>query len=150
MWPFVINDISPSGAIILKTLGKEIMANWINGNLLWLYKLPLTFEMLETMHATKNKKETIEQKKLKAQMKAQGGILKKQGSKSQECSNLVLKSQNEWIKSIYSNSSGFWVEIIEKTYSALVDFGANYNVISHDTFSNKRLHSMESSSWTSS
>ena len=55
--PFVINDISPSGSIQLETLDGDPMANYMNGSCLRVYNKPLTLEMLNRMHATKNKKE---------------------------------------------------------------------------------------------
>ena len=55
--PFVINSISPSGLVWLETLDGEPMVNYINGSRLSVYNEPLTLDMLNRMHATKNKKE---------------------------------------------------------------------------------------------
>ena len=55
--PYVINSISPSGLVRLETLDGEPMANYINGSWLRVYNEPLTMEMLNRLHAAKNKKE---------------------------------------------------------------------------------------------
>ena len=55
--PFIINSISPSGSVRLETLDGEPMANYINGSWLHVYNEPLTMEMLNILHAAKNKKE---------------------------------------------------------------------------------------------
>ncbi|MCO5551444.1 hypothetical protein L7F22_004947 [Adiantum nelumboides] len=54
--PFVIEDVSPSGAVKLSTLDGEPMANWISGCRLKKYNLPLTNELLERMHAAKQRR----------------------------------------------------------------------------------------------
>ena len=53
----MINSISPSGLVRLKTLDGEPMANYINGSCLCVCNEPLILDMLNRMHATKNKKE---------------------------------------------------------------------------------------------
>ena len=55
----VVEEISASGAIKLSTLDGEVVSNWISGCRLKKYHLPLTNEMLERMHATKNRKEAV-------------------------------------------------------------------------------------------
>ena len=58
--PCVVEEISAGGAVKLSTLDGEIMSNWISGCRLKKYQLPLTNEMLERMHAAKNRKEVVE------------------------------------------------------------------------------------------
>ena len=53
----MINSISPSGLVRLETLDGEPMANYINGSRLRVYNEPLTFDMLNRMHAAKTRKE---------------------------------------------------------------------------------------------
>ena len=55
--PFVMNSISPSGLVRLETLDGEPMANYINGSWLRVYNEPLTMDMLNRLHAAKNRKE---------------------------------------------------------------------------------------------
>ena len=62
--------MSLSGAVKLSTLDKETMSNWISGYQIKKYEVPLTNDMLERMHAAKNKKEIVEVQKAKAQSKA--------------------------------------------------------------------------------
>ena len=59
--PCVVEEILAGGAVKLSTLDGEIMSNWISGCRLKKYQLPLTNEMLERMHAAKNRKEVVEQ-----------------------------------------------------------------------------------------
>ncbi|MCO5587012.1 hypothetical protein L7F22_040957 [Adiantum nelumboides] len=54
--PFVIEDVSLNGAVKLSTLDGEPMANWISGCRLKKYHLPLTNELLERMHAAKQRR----------------------------------------------------------------------------------------------
>ncbi|MCO5596584.1 hypothetical protein L7F22_050649 [Adiantum nelumboides] len=51
--PYVIHDISFSGAIKLATLEGEEMPNWISGCRLKKYHLPLTTKMLAKIHSAK-------------------------------------------------------------------------------------------------
>ncbi|MCO5548049.1 hypothetical protein L7F22_001505 [Adiantum nelumboides] len=68
--PYVINTITNGGAVRLETLEGEQMANFINGSRLRRYHEPLTDEILERLHAAKNKKERNEQIKIEAQEEA--------------------------------------------------------------------------------
>ena len=68
--PCLIEEISPSGAVKLSTLNGETMSNWISGCCIKKYELPLTNDMLEHMHAAKNRKEATRSQKAKAQAKA--------------------------------------------------------------------------------
>ena len=68
--PFVISSISLSGLVCLETLDGEPIANYINGSRLGVYNEPLTLEMLNRMHAAKNRKEAHQQMIEDAQAKA--------------------------------------------------------------------------------
>ena len=68
--PFVINSISSSGLIRLETLDGEPIANYLNGSCLHVYNEPLTLDMLNRMHATKNRKETHQRMIKEAQEEA--------------------------------------------------------------------------------
>ena len=64
MGPYVIHDLSASGAVHLATLDGEPMANSISGCRLKKYHEPLTKDILNKLHAAKERKlrnETIKQ-----------------------------------------------------------------------------------------
>ena len=52
-----------SGIVKLSTLDRESMSNWVSGCRIKKYELPLTNDMLEHMHATRNRKATTNLKK---------------------------------------------------------------------------------------
>ena len=54
--PYMIHDLSSSGAVRLATLDDEQMANWISGCQLKKYHEPLTADMLARLHASKARK----------------------------------------------------------------------------------------------
>ena len=58
MGPYVIHDISTSGALRLATLDGEHMPNWISGYQVKKYHRPLTIEMLECIHKAKERAQT--------------------------------------------------------------------------------------------
>ena len=68
--PYVIESLSPSGAVRLATIDGELMANWISGCHLKKYHLPLMQEMLMRMHQAKERKLHAEQIKASAQEEA--------------------------------------------------------------------------------
>lgn len=55
MGPFVIKDLSPSGAIKLENLDGDKMPSWISGCRVKKYHEPLTAKMLARMHAAKDR-----------------------------------------------------------------------------------------------
>ena len=61
--PCVVEEISSNGAIKLSTLNGESLLNWISGCCIKKYELPLTNDMLEQMHAARNKKEAAKLQK---------------------------------------------------------------------------------------
>ena len=70
MGPYVIHDISTSGALRLATLDGEQMPNWISGCLVKKYLRPLTIDMLEHIHKAKERVQTSLQLKQVAQHEA--------------------------------------------------------------------------------
>ncbi|MCO5610499.1 hypothetical protein L7F22_064738 [Adiantum nelumboides] len=71
--PYVIHDISSSGAINLATLEEEEMPNRISGCRLKKYHLPLTLDMLAKIHSAKEKKNKIDKTKAHALEEARSG-----------------------------------------------------------------------------
>ena len=55
--PFVINELTSSGAVRLETLDGAQMPNFINGSRLKKYEEPLTEHMLQQLHHEKTYKE---------------------------------------------------------------------------------------------
>ena len=53
MGPYMIHDLSASGAVHLATLDGEPMDNWISGCRVKKYLKPLTLEILEWIHKAK-------------------------------------------------------------------------------------------------
>ena len=74
--PCVVEELSLSGAVKLSTLDGESMSSWISGCCIKNYNLPLTNDILERMHATRNRKEAIELQKKEAQAEGKEQIKK--------------------------------------------------------------------------
>ena len=55
MGPYVIHNISTSGALRLATIDGEQMPNWISGCRVKKYLEPLTLDMLERLHKAKER-----------------------------------------------------------------------------------------------
>ena len=72
--PCIVKEISSSGAFKPSILDGKAMSNWISGCRIKKYHLPLINDMLECMHAAKNRKEAIEQQKVEAQVKSKERI----------------------------------------------------------------------------
>ena len=70
MGPCVIHNLSSSGAVQLATLDGEPMSSWISGCRLKKYKELMTEEILQRLHATKERKNQQELIKKKAQEEA--------------------------------------------------------------------------------
>ena len=68
--PFVVSELTLSGAVRLETLEGAQMPNFINGSRLKKYEEPLTEDMLQQLHAAKTYKEGQEQLKAKAQQES--------------------------------------------------------------------------------
>ena len=86
MGPYVIHNLSSSGAVQLATLDREPMSSWISGCRLKKYKEPMTEEMLQRLHATKEKKNQQELIEKNAQEEAQerAAKLRKQWANAQK------------------------------------------------------------------
>ncbi|MCO5580788.1 hypothetical protein L7F22_034659 [Adiantum nelumboides] len=140
--PYVIQDISSSGAIKLATLEGEEMPNWISGCRLKKYHLPLTTEMLAKIHSAKEWKNKLNEIKAEAQEEARIRILKhKQKLQQQrqppiEESTLVplmaIQSCEHWQIGIDVRIN---VRLPNGQYQrALVNIEARVNVVNHSTY----------------
>ena len=128
--PYIITTINNGGAVWLETLDGQPMANFINGSQLKKYNEPLTNEILERLHTTKNAKERKEQIKADAQAKAR---LRAQN-------NLERRRYIQCINSVASNEDfnppilvNFCTDGIVLPF--LIDSCADINVISSKAFS---------------
>ncbi len=68
--PFVVSELTTSGAVRLETLDGAQMPNFINGSRLRRYELPLTKEMLYRLHRVKTYKQGQKELKDQAQKEA--------------------------------------------------------------------------------
>ncbi|MCO5569821.1 hypothetical protein L7F22_023535 [Adiantum nelumboides] len=138
--PYVIHDISPSGAIKLATLEGEEMPNWISGCKLKKYHLPLTTEMLAKIHSAKERKNKLNEIKTQAQEEAKIRILKHRQKLQQQRQPPIEESTS--IPLAATQSCDHWqigidirinVRLPNCQYQrALVDTGAN--VVNHSTY----------------
>ena len=133
MGPYIIHNLSSSGAVQLATLDGEPMSSWISGCQLKKYKEPMTYEILQRLHATKERNKQQEQIKEQAQKEAQerAAKLRKQWATTQRRTAIqVLKEtkQNSNTLKPYVLVEIGKEQMIEL---ALVDLGANINAISY-------------------
>ena len=131
--PFVINELSPSGAVRLETLDGEPMANYINKSRLKLYHEPLTQEMLDRMHAAKTQKAQAELLKQKAKEEADERARAAKAKRLKaKMLTLSFKSENEedqFVEPFCLKINLLAQEAAVSTH-ALIDSGADLNVIS--------------------
>ena len=136
MGPYIIHDLSTSGAVHLATLDGEPMANWISGCRLKKYKEPLTDEILQRLHATKEQKMKHENMKQQAQIEARERTAKLRRKWAEVQNNTriqVLKATDSKSQAL---KPYILVEVGQElqTELALVDTGADVNAISYDTW----------------
>ncbi|MCO5571124.1 hypothetical protein L7F22_024856 [Adiantum nelumboides] len=146
--PFVIEDVSPSGAVKLSTLDREPMANWISGCRLKKYQLPLTNELLERMHAAKQRRIKRQQIVDEAQEEARIRVLKRKTALRNHqfpipMNNLMTRKQLETPSTDAISIDDEWqegmdlritVKLNNHNINALVDTGARMNAVSYSTY----------------
>ncbi|MCO5559629.1 hypothetical protein L7F22_013230 [Adiantum nelumboides] len=146
--PFVIEDLSPSGAVKLSTLDGEPMANWISGCRLKKYHLPLTNELLERMHAAKQRRVKRQQIIDEAQEEARIRVLKRKAAlKNRQfpipMNNLKIGKHLETpsIDAVSTDDDRqdrmnlrIIVKLNDHNINALVDKGARMNAVSYSTY----------------
>ena len=134
--PFVINDLSPSGAVRLESLDGEPMANFINDSRLKKYNEPLTQEMLDRMHIAKTKKEQAEQLKLQAFKEAQERALRAKARRQQMRVMPIAMTEPHDAISVdpFYIAINLLTEQKELKTHAFIDSGADVNVLSWDTW----------------
>ncbi|MCO5558815.1 hypothetical protein L7F22_012403 [Adiantum nelumboides] len=140
--PYVIQDISPSGAINLATLEGEEMPNWISGCRLKKYHLPLITDMLAKIHSAKERKSKLKEIKAEAQEEARIRILKRKQKLQQQRQPPIEESTPVSLATIQSCDQwqiGIDVRINFRLPNgqyqrALVDTGARINVVNYSTY----------------
>ena len=136
MGPYLIHDLSSSGAVHLATLDGVPMANWISGCRLKKYKEPLTEDILKRLHATKERKRRDDKMKAQAQREAKERAVKLRKQRlgiTNQTRIQVLKASESTTQTL---KPYILVEIGKKqeTEMALIDTGADVNAISHETW----------------
>lgn len=125
MGPFAINNLSPSKAIWFETLHGSKW--WITfGRRLCVYNEPLTTNMLERIHAAKDRKEAHGRMKLETQQKAW------------ECA-ACHRQKRLLVKKLNANSTNtklppkplvtLGIETLTKKHKGLLNLGADTNVL---------------------
>ena len=142
MGPYVIHDLSTSGAVHLATLDGEPIANWISGCRIKKFHEPLTQEILARLHAAKSRKERLENAKQEAQAEAKARALKLRQRQRPNVEDLNLSKKLRICQLTGYDGEDYQVRpnvIVligkeQKRNYALVDSGADVNAISHDTW----------------
>ena len=137
MGPYVIHEISTSGALRLATLDGEQMPNWISDSCrVKKYLRPLTINMLERIHKAKERIQTSLQAKQAAQQEA----------RQRQAQNWIRQHQPQPLPIMqitHTSSTGplfpqILVDVgaIGLPVTALIDTGADINTISYDLWIN--------------
>ena len=108
MGPYVIKNLSPSGAVKIATLEGEEMPNWISGCRLKKYLIPLTQEMLMKIHMEKQRTREKARVVEEAQEEAKERIAKRrllqqqrlQGTQIRINAVTIPKIQNDFVDPI--------------------------------------------------
>ena len=136
MGPYVIHDLSASGAVHLATFDGEPMSNWISGCRLKKYKEPLTDEILQRLHVARERKTKYENMKQKAQEEARerAAKLRKQWATTQNRTTIQVIKETKQISNTLKPY--ILVEFGKKQMIelALVDSRADVNTISYETW----------------
>ena len=132
--PFVISELSTSGAVRLETLDGELMTNYINGSHFKHYEEPLTEEMLNRLHAAKSRKQGVEDLRRQAKEEAQERIAQ---MKQRRAARIMTLSTGEELNENYVEPFRIPITIeTEKTnisLPAFINSGADLNVLSFET-----------------
>ena len=132
--PYVIHSLLSSGAVKLATLDGKEMSTFINGSRIKKFYEPLTQSMLEQIHSAKTKKEAFEMLKLEAQAEARQRKLKLKGKMEK---NVYVADQ---LKPYTVSPFLLCIQLIDYQAScmgdAIINFGAECNLISHVTWEN--------------
>ena len=132
MGPYVIHDISTSGALRLATLYGEQIPNWISGYWVKKYLRPLTIDMLECIHKAKESVQTSLQLKQAAQQEARQRQAQYKQCKSQPQPLHLMQTTSIFIFGSLCPQILVDVGAIGLLVIALIDTRADTNTISYD------------------
>lgn len=142
MGPYIIHDLSASGAVHLATLDGALMNNWISGCRIKKFHEPLTPELLARLHAAKTRKQRLDDMKKTAQEEAKARALKIRQRQRPHMGQIRAHKKVKICQLTTINGEDFKVrpQIIvyigqKRTMSyALIDSGADLNTISYETW----------------
>ena len=129
--PFVINELTSSGAVRLETLDGAQMPNFINGSRLKKYEEPLTEYMLQQLHQAKTYKEGQQRLKELAEQEARK---RRQRMKTRHQANVLSLSVNgddegdDFSVQPFTIKMDLVIATHQLSSSALIDLGADCNV----------------------
>ena len=132
MGPYVIQDISTSGALRLATIDGEQMPNWISGCRVKKYLEPLTLEMLERMHKAKERARASDQKKHTAIAEAKPKQAKNQKQGRTSMNPRVMQIKGKSLTNDLSPQIRVEVGSLGIPATALIDTGAEVSTISYE------------------
>ena len=158
MGPYIIHDLSASGAVHLATLDGEPMANWISGCRLKKYHETLTPDILERLHAAKVCKQTKENKKITAIAEAKERAAKLRRRRNQQAKTMANTICKKPRLCTMQETDGY-IHVIRpyilvhlgkqkvKQY-ALMDTGADVNSLSYESWESMGNPKLEPSTIT--
>ena len=136
--PFVVSELTSSGAVRLETLEGAQMPNFINGSRLKKYKEPLTEDMLQQLHAAKTYKEGQEQLKAKAQQESKERTKQINARRQAQILTIITQNMEEELEEEFVEPFTLSLQILEANLkvwtTAFIDSGADCNVMSYETW----------------
>ncbi len=132
--PFVVSELTSSGAVRLETLDGAQMPNFINGSRLKKFEQPLTEGMIQQLHQAKTYKEGQIQLKEQAQIEAQERRQKMRTRR--EVKIMAVTGQNAEHEDFKVKPFTIHLQLTtdtrEQFTTAMIDSGADCNVMSYD------------------
>ena len=158
MGPYVIHDLSTSGAVHLATLDGEPMANWISGCRLKKYHETLTTDILEQLHAAKVRKQTKENQKITAIAEAKERAAKLRRRRNQQAETMANTICKKPRLCTMQETDGY-IQVIRPyilvhlgsqkiQQYALMDTGADVNSLSYESWESMGNPKLEPSTIT--
>ena len=133
----MVSELTSSGAVRLETLDGAQMPNFINGSRLKKYELPLTKEMLNSLHRAKTYKQGQLDLKERAQQEARERRHKIKARNQANIMALSLEGEDE-SEELAIDPFTLHLQLLsptkETSTTALIDSGADCNVMSYETW----------------